>query len=119
MITKLSLLAAVAWAVDAPAGGAAAGGNPLMTFLPFIGIFAVMYFLMIRPQQKRQKEHQAMLNSIQKGDKIQTSGGIIGTVTGFDQTEITLEIAPQVRVKIGRGFVSRVMRPGDGAAPVK
>ncbi len=111
MITQLSASTAVAWAADVAPGAASGGGNPIMSFLPIIAIFAVMYFLMIRPQQKKQKEHQAMLNAIQKGDKIQTSGGIIGTITGLDVNELTVEIAPQVRVKVGRGFVARVIRP--------
>ncbi len=110
MISQLSATTAVAWAADV-APGASGGGNPIMSFLPIIAIFAVMYFLMIRPQQKKQKEHQAMLSAIQKGDKIQTTGGIIGTITGLDANELTVEIAPQVRVKVGRGFVTRVIRP--------
>ncbi|UQZ89111.1 preprotein translocase subunit YajC [Deltaproteobacteria bacterium Smac51] len=110
MISHLTLANAVAWAADVdPAAGGSP--NPIMSFLPIIAIFAVMYFLMIRPQQKKQKEHQAMLSAIQKGDKIQTSGGIIGTVTGLDTNDLTVEIAPQVRVKVGRGFVARVIRP--------
>ena len=115
MITNF--LVAVAHAGDVVAGQPAAGGasGGIMTFLPLILIFAVMYFLMIRPQQKKQKEHQAMLGAIQKGDKVQTNGGIIGTVTGLDPNELTVEIAPQVRVKVGRGFISRVIRPGDSA----
>jgi preprotein translocase subunit YajC len=56
-----------------------------------------------------------MLSAIQKGDTVQTSGGLLGKVTGVDQSELTVEIAPQVRVKVGRGFISRVVRPGDGA----
>lgn len=106
--------AAALWAADvAPDGGGAAGGapNPIVSFLPIILIFAVMYFLMIRPQQKKQKQHQAMLNAIQKGDRIQTSGGVLGTVTGLDQNDLTVEIAPQVRVKVGRGYVARLIRP--------
>ncbi len=107
MISQIFALADVAPA----AADAAASPNPVMSFLPIIAIFAVMYFLMIRPQQKKQKEHQAMLAAVQKGDKIQTSGGLLGTITGLDQNEITLEIAPQVRVKVGRGFIARVIRP--------
>lgn len=118
MISNLTLFSALAWAADAPASSTG-GGSALTSFLPIILIFAVMYFLMIRPQQKRQKEHQAMLQAIQKGDKVQTNGGIIGTVTGMDQETLTLEIAPQVRVKVGRSFVSRVIRPTDVSAPVE
>lgn len=117
MSLNLFLLASVAHAEDvvtqAEGGGAQAGGGGEFTFVFLILIFVVMYFLMIRPQQKKQKEHQAMLNAIQKGDKIQTNGGLIGTITGLDQSEMTMEIAPQVRVKIGRGFVARIIRPTD------
>lgn len=119
MISNLTLFSALAWAADAQPAAAGGGGSALTSFLPIILIFAVMYFLMIRPQQKRQKEHQAMLQSVQKGDKIQTNGGIIGTVTGMDQETLTLEIAPQVRVKVGRSFVSRVIRPTDVSAPAE
>jgi len=118
MISYLSLFTAVAWAEDV-APNAAQAANPFMTFLPLIAIFFVFYFLMIRPQQKKQKEHQAMLNAIQKGDKVQTNGGLWGTVTGVDQSDLTLEIAPQVRVKIGRGFIARIARPGDNTPPNK
>jgi len=117
MISNLSLTAAVAWATDVAPAAAGGGGSALTSFLPLIAIIAIMYFLMIRPQQKRQKEHQAMLSAIQKGDKIQTNGGILGTVTGIDtaQGELTVEIAPQVRVKVGRGYIARVIRPGAAA----
>lgn len=112
-----TLFSAVAWAADVAAdGGAQAAPNPMMTILPFILIFAVMYFLMIRPQQKRQKEHQAMISAIKKGDRIQTSGGILGTVTGEDKGELTIEIAPQVRIKVGRGFVARVVTQDSAPA---
>ncbi len=112
---SLNFLATVAYAADVATGSA---GQPstLMTFLPLIGLFAVMYFLMIRPQQKKQKAHQAMLAAIQKGDKVQTNGGLLGTVTGLDSAEVTLEIAPQVRVKVGRGFIARVITGQDSSA---
>lgn len=113
-----TLFASVAWAADV---AEASSPNPVMTILPFLAIFAVFYFLMIRPQQKRQREHQAMLNSVSKGDMIQTSGGLLGKVTGEDKEkgELTLEIAPQIRVKIGRGYIAKIIR-GDGSpAPKK
>ena len=118
MISHFNLGAAVAWAVDVVEPAAAAPGNAaqpstMMAFMPMILIIVVMYFLMIRPQQKKQKEHQTMLAAIQKGDKVQTSGGLLGTVTALEPNELTVEIAPQVRVKVGRGFITRVIRPGD------
>ncbi|MDR3038099.1 MAG: preprotein translocase subunit YajC [Candidatus Adiutrix sp.] len=117
-MTNLYLAAALAWAVDVAAGGADASGaaqqqSLIPTLLMFGGMFLFMYLILFRPQQKKQKEHQEMLNSLQKGDRIQTSGGIFGQITGNDQNELTVEIAPQVRVKIGRSFVARVIRPGQ------
>lgn len=112
-----TLFASVAWAADVAETSSA---SPVMTILPFLAIFAVFYFLMIRPQQKRQREHQAMLNSVSKGDMVQTSGGLLGKVTGEDKEkgELTVEIAPQIRVKVGRGYISRIIR-GDSPQPAK
>ena len=114
---SLNFAAALAWAEDLVNGAAAGGAAPQTqglwtSVLMFGGMFAFIYFIMIRPQQKKQKEHQEMINSLQKGDRIQTSGGLLGVITGSDQNELTVEIAPQVRVKIGRGFISRVIKPG-------
>lgn len=113
-----SLFAAAAFAADVPADAAQGGaGGSFTPILFMVLIFMAMYFLMIRPQQKKQKEHQSMLSAIQKGDKVQTNGGIIGKVTGVDPTELTVEIAPQIRVKVGRSFIARVIR-GEGSTPV-
>ncbi|MDR2934668.1 MAG: preprotein translocase subunit YajC [Candidatus Adiutrix sp.] len=111
---SLNLAAALAWAGDVPEAAAAQSPSLMPNLLIFGGMFLFIYLILFRPQQKKQKEHQAMLNSLQKGDRIQTSGGLIGVITGSDQNELTVEIAPQVRVKIGRGFVSRVVKPGQG-----
>lgn len=116
MISNLTLFGALAWAADVDPQAAP---SMMTSFLPIILIFGVMYFLMIRPQQKRQKEHQSMLSAIQKGDKVQTNGGIIGTVTGLDQTTLTVEIAPQVRVKVGRNYVAGIIRPQDSSSAEK
>ena len=110
---SLNLSAALAWAEDVGEGAAAAGaqGPSMMpSLLIFGGMFLFIYLFLIRPQQKKQKEHQAMVNSLQKGDRILTSGGILGVITGSDQQELTVEIAPQVRVKVGRGFISQVVK---------
>jgi preprotein translocase subunit YajC len=69
-------------------------------------MFVIMWFLLIRPQQKKQKEHQAMLKNLKRGDRIVTAGGIVGVITGVTETDLTVEIADKVRVKVGRGFVS-------------
>jgi len=73
----------------------AAGGtqmNPLLSMLPFLLMFVVFYFLLIAPQKKRQKEHQAMLGSLKKGDKVITTGGILGTVTGVKEKTVILKV---------------------------
>ena len=85
------------------------GGGGMISFLPFIAIFAVMYFLMIRPQQKKQKQHQAMLNELKKGDKIITSGGIYGTISGIKEKEaiLIIKIDDNVKVELARGSVAK------------
>jgi preprotein translocase subunit YajC len=82
----------------------------LMNFLPLIAIFVVFYFLLIRPQQKKAKEHQSMLGQIQRGDRIVTNGGLVGLVTKvLSEQELQVEIAENVRVKVMRSMVSSVM----------
>jgi preprotein translocase subunit YajC len=75
-------------------------------FLPLILLFAIFYFLMIRPQQKRQKEHKALLANLRKGDQVITAGGMYGRITGITDTVVTIEIAEKVRVKVARGQIS-------------
>ena len=97
----------VAYAMGAGGqAGAGSQGGGMISMLPIIGIFALMYFLLIRPQQKKQKEHQAMVAALKKGDKIISSGGLHGVITGISDDAITMEIAPKVRVKITRGSVA-------------
>lgn len=94
-------------------GNASTGsGNPIMAFLPLIMIIFVMYFFMIRPQAKKQKEVKAMLDALEKGDKVLTNGGIIGTVQGLKEAEGTvyLKIAENVKIEISRGAVAQVLK---------
>ncbi|MDA0998849.1 MAG: preprotein translocase subunit YajC [Proteobacteria bacterium] len=82
----------------------------MQAFLPLILIFVVFYFLLIRPQQKKMKQHREMLNTIRRGDKLITGGGIMGTVAKVDnEGELTVEIAPDVRVKVQRSTISMVI----------
>ena len=92
--------------------GGGKGGNPLVGFLPLILIIVIMYFLMIRPQAKKQKAHKAMITNLQKGDKILTSGGIIGTVQGIKEAEglLVVKISDNVKVEISRSAVSQVLK---------
>lgn len=90
---------------------AAAGGSEsfIVSMLPLVLIFVVFYFLLIRPQQKKMKEHKAMLESAGRGDTVVTGGGIIGTVTKASDSELTVEIAPDVRVRVTRDSLSNIL----------
>lgn len=96
----------VAWAADAGTAAAAGGLGNLAQFAPLVLIFIVFYFLLIRPQQKKAKEHQTFLTNLKKGDKVITGGGIHGQVTGMTDTVVTLEIAENVRIKVNRGAIA-------------
>ena len=87
-------------------------GSEFMTFLPMIAIFVVFYFLLIRPQAKRAKEHKAMVEGLQTGDEVVASGGMLGRITETGDSFVTVEIADGVRVKIQRASVSSVLPKG-------
>ncbi|OFZ69903.1 MAG: preprotein translocase subunit YajC [Bdellovibrionales bacterium RIFOXYD1_FULL_44_7] len=78
--------------------------------IPFLLMFAVLYFLMIRPQQKKAKEQQSMLSALKQGDEVITTSGIIGTVAGLTDKVVTLEIADNVKIKILKSQVSQVVK---------
>jgi len=86
--------------------GAANPGAAIAQMVPLILIFVVFYFLLIRPQQKRAKEHKKLLSELKKGDEVITSGGIYGKIVGITDEVLTLEIADNVKIKIARTFVS-------------
>lgn len=100
-------------------GGAAAqgGSGGFASFIPLILMFVIFYFLLIRPQQKKTKEHRQMIDNLKAGDRIITAGGIHGRITGVADNALTVEIAEKVRVKVNRGSVSALVQPGGGAAP--
>jgi preprotein translocase subunit YajC len=101
----------------AQTAGGDGGSGMLIQLLPLVLIFVVFYFLIIRPQQKKAKDHKSMIDSLRRGDRIVTTGGIIGTVTKVTgDREIGLEIADGVRVRAMRGMIAEVMaktEPGD------
>ncbi len=99
------------------AGGEGAAG--FSGFIPLILMFVIFYFLLIRPQQKKTKDHRQMIASLKKGDRIITSGGIHGRITGMDDATITVEIADKVRVKVARGNVSALAQPAAPSQPAK
>jgi preprotein translocase subunit YajC len=105
------LMESIAWAQGASGGGAGAsdfGMRNLLSFVPFVLIFIVFYFLLIRPQQKRQKEQKALMDALKKGDKIVTTSGIWGTVTNLGKETVTLQIADNTKVRMQRENIARV-----------
>lgn len=102
----------LAFAMGTPPGGAAAGGaqSAMLNIVPLIFMFAIFYFLLIRPQQKKAKEHKSLLDSLKKGDQIVTAGGMHGKVTALDDTVVTVEIATGVNVKFNKGHIASVAK---------
>ena len=95
----------------------AGGAGGLEAMLPLVLIFVVFYFLLIRPQQKKMKDHRAMLSDVRRGDKIVTGGGIMGTVMKIDDdSQITVEIAKDVKVKVRRELISAVLNKTEPLA---
>ena len=94
----------------------AAGGDmqsSLMSMLPLVLMFVVLYFVMIRPQMKKQKEHRAMIDALAKGDEIATAGGMLGKVTKLGDSYVTLEVATGVEIQIQRSAVVQVLPKGS------
>ena len=92
----------------AQSAGEAASQSPFFKFIPLVLILGVFWFLIIRPQQKKQKEHVSMVDSLRKGDKVITNGGIFGTIVKVGDDRITLEIASKVQIQIERQQVARM-----------
>ncbi len=102
----------IALAMAAPPGG---GSNAVFTqLLFFAAIFAIFYFLLIRPQQRQKKERQALLSAIKKGDRVVTTGGLHGTVTGLGEHTVVLRVADQVKLEFDRSAIGRVVVEGAG-----
>lgn len=97
------------------AGGGAAGG--MISLVPILLIFVIMYMLMIRPQQKKLKQHKAMVEALRRGDQVVTSGGMIGKVVKVDdaKNEVEVELAPNVKVRVVRNTISHVMSKTEPA----
>ena len=96
----------------AQTAGAAPTGGGLASFIPLILIFGAMYFLMIRPQQKKMKMHQQMTAALGKGDEVTTNGGILGKIVSLDDSFVSVEIAENVTIKIQRGAIAAVLPKG-------
>jgi len=98
--------------LDILAAGAAGAPPGWVQFLPIVGMIAIFWFLIIRPQMKRQKDHQAKIAAIKKGDQVVTAGGILGKVMRVDDDYAELEIAPNVRVRAVKGTIGDIVTPG-------
>ena len=102
------------------AQAASDGMSSIINFAPLVLIFVVFYFMMIRPQQQRQKQHKSMLEALRRGDKVVTAGGIIGTVAKVvSDTEVALDIAENVRVRVVRSTISQVLAKPEPAVKTK
>lgn len=109
----------IAYAMGQGGAGAQGGAGGFASFIPLILMFVIFYFLLIRPQQKKTKEHRQMIDSLKTGDRIVTSGGLHGRITGVAESVLTVEIAEKVRVKVNRGSVSALMQTSTPPAPPK
>ena len=103
-----------AFAQTAPAAAAAGGDmqSTLMSMLPLLLMFAVLYFVMIRPQMKKQKEHRAMIDALAKGDEVVTAGGLLGKVSKLGDAYIGVELSAGVEVQLQRSAVVQVLPKG-------
>ncbi len=108
MNSIVDILIQTAWAQD----GAPQQGDPLIMFLWLGGIFVLFYFLMIRPQNKKQKEHRQMIDALSTGDEVVTAGGVLGKITDVGDQFLTVEVASNVTIKIQRHTVAAVLPKG-------
>lgn len=110
------MFATPAYAATNAGAGAGGAGLGLISILPWIAILVIFYLLMIRPQQQRVKQHQAMVAGVKPRDTAVTSGGLIGKVTKVDDNEVELEVAPGVRVRVVKSMLSDIRPHGAKAA---
>ena len=107
------LFSAVEFLAQTSAPGAPEGGSgmeKLMQFLPMVLLFGAMYFFLIAPQRKKQKEHEKMLKSLESGDEIVTTGGIFGVITNVKDDRFVVRVADNTKIEVGKGFVQTVLK---------
>ena len=101
--------------LDFLAAGGASAGQGLISFVPIIGMIAIFWFLIIRPQMRRQKEHQAKVGGLKKGDQVLTGGGLLAKVVKVDEHYAELELGPNMRVKALKSTIADVVPPAGAA----
>ena len=102
--------------------GGGGAPSPLVQFLPLVLVFAVFYFLLIRPQQQKAKAHREMINNLKRNDEVVTAGGLYGRVVELNEKIVTLEVAPNVRVRVDRPRIDEIVtvgRPSKGSGADK
>ncbi|HMK64622.1 MAG TPA: preprotein translocase subunit YajC [Thermodesulfobacteriota bacterium] len=108
----------VAEAMGLPGGGSGgSGGGGFAGLIPLLLMFVIFYFLLIRPQQKKARQHKDLLANLKRGDSVITNGGIYGRIAEINDNVVVLEVADKVRIKVGRGFVSGLAGTGQEAPP--
>lgn len=98
------------WDVAYAQAGGGGGAGTFMSLVPLILIFVVFYFLLIRPQQKKARDHREMLAQLKRNDEVMTTGGMFGKIMAINDTELTLEVAPNVRVRVSRAHIAQLFR---------
>jgi preprotein translocase subunit YajC len=111
LILEFAVFISSAFAQTAPAGGDMQ--SSLMSMLPLVLMFVVLYFVMIRPQMKKQKEHKSMIDSLAKGDEVATAGGVLGKVAKLGDSYLSLEVASGVELQVQRSAVVQVLPKGS------
>lgn len=111
------LFTAVAQAMGTGGGTGGSGAGGFGAFLPLILMFVIFYFLLIRPQQKKAKQHREMLANLKRGDSVITNGGIFGRIAEINENIVMLEVADKVRIKVGRGYIAGLAGTSQEAPP--
>jgi preprotein translocase subunit YajC len=99
---------------QAPAPAASGGG--IAAFVPFIFIFVIMYFVLLRPQMKRQKDQQRLMTTLKTGDRVVTNAGIHGLISNVKETTVIVKVADNVKIEMEKSAVTNVLKPAEGAA---
>jgi preprotein translocase subunit YajC len=101
-------------AMAPPSQGGGGEGSLISTLLMFALIIGIFYFMILRPQQKRQKEREKLLSAVKKGDKVITAGGMHGSVAGLDEKTVLVQVADNVKLKFDRSAIASIVREGEG-----